>query len=129
VKRRSGSTLLAVIVIATLLMALAVILTRIVYNSYVTEALIGQREKAFWLAEAGLEAGKARLAKDPDWYTDLAGAATVGEPGELPSGSFLIVRARGQNTLCSFGSSGKAKVGLQITFATAPLRTLTWTEL
>ena len=128
-RERSGSALLIVIIVTSALLTLAVILTKIVYNSYATEALIGQREQAFWLAEAGLELGKARLAQNPDWYTDLPGAATVGEPGGLPSGSFLIVRVKDQATLCSFGSSGQAKVGLKITFTTAPMRTLTWTEL
>jgi len=127
--RRRGSALLPVIVIVSVLISLAVILTRRVYNSYMTEALIGQRERAFWLAEAGLEAGKARLAANPDWYTDLPSVPTVGAAGVLPTGSFLMVRIKGQDTLCAFGRSGKAKVGLQITFVPAPPRTLTWSEI
>lgn len=128
-RRRNGSAILIVIIICSVLMTLAVILARIVYNSYVTEALIGQRERAFWLAEAGLEAGKAKLAGNPGWYTDLPHAATVGEGGVLPSGTFLMVRIKGQNVLSSVGCSGQAKVILQITFGTAPVRSLTWTEI
>lgn len=128
-RERSGSALLIVMIIASVLMTLAVILTKIVYNSYATEALIGQRERAFWLAEAGLEAGKARLAQNPDWYTDLSQAATVGERGVLPSGSFLIVRVRDQDVLCASGSSGQAKVVLSITFSTAPVKSLVWSEI
>ena len=128
-RRRNGSALIICIVIASTLMTLAVILTRIVYNSYVTEALIGQREKAFWLAEAGLEAGKARLAVNPGWYTDLPHTAAVGESGMLPSGSFRMIRIKDQNVLSCVGSSGQAKVVLQITFGTAPVRSLAWSEL
>lgn len=127
--KRQGSAIIMVLIIASVLMTLAVILTRIVYNSYVTEALIGQRERAFWLAEAGLEAGKARLAGNPGWYTDLPHAPTVGECGILPSGTFQMIRVKDQNVLSCVGSSGKAKVVLQITFGTAPVRSLAWTEI
>lgn len=128
-RERSGSALLIVIIVTSALLTLAVILTKIVYNSYATEALIGQREQAFWLAEAGIEAGKARLAQNPDWYTDLPHTPTVGERGFLPSGSFLMVRVRDQDVLSSVGNSGKAKVVLSITFLTAPVRSLVWTEI
>jgi len=127
--KRSGSAIIIVVIITSVLMTLAVILTRIVYNSYVTEALVGRRERAFWLAEAGLEAGKARLAQNPDWYTDLPHAPTVGECGILPSGTFLMIRIKDQKVLSSVGCSGQAKVSLQITFGTAPVRSLTWSEI
>jgi type II secretory pathway component PulK len=127
--KRSGSAMLIVIIIASALMTLAVIITKIVYNCYATEALIGQREQAFWLAEAGLELGKARLAQDPNWYTDLPQGPAVGERGVLPSGSFLMVRVKDQNILTATGYSGKAKVVLQISFGQSPVKTLTWSEL
>jgi hypothetical protein len=127
--KRNGSAIVIVIIIASVLMTLAVILTGIVYNSYVTEALIGQRERAFWLAEAGLEAGKAKLAGNPGWYTDLPQAPPVGENAVLPSGTFQMIRVKEQNVLSCVGRSGRAKVVLQITFGTAPLRSLSWAEI
>lgn len=107
--KRTGSALLIVILATSALMALGVILARIVYNESVGEALAGQREKAFWLAEAGLEAGKAKLAHNPGWYTDLPHGPAVGETGFLPSGSFQLVRTKGGNKLTSTGRSGRAK--------------------
>ncbi len=109
---RQGAALLLVIIISSALMTLGVILARIVYNDIVSEALVGQREKAFWLAEAGLEAGKAKLAHNPGWYTDLPHGAEIGEIGALPSGSFQLVRIKGQDLLRSTGKSGRARVVL-----------------
>ena len=126
---KNGSALLIVIVIASALLALAVILVRMVYNDYAGEALVTQREKAFWLAEAGLEAGKTKLAQDPGWYTDLPHGQVIGEQGLLPSGPFQLVRLKDQNVLTATGSSGRAKVTLQLTFQTAPFKGLVWSQI
>jgi len=127
--RKSGSALLIVIMVASVLMTLAVILTRIVYNYSVSEALAAEREKAFWLAEAGLEAGKVELARDPGWYTDLPSGPPVGHAGSLPSGSYQLVRVKDQNALSAVGRSGRTKVALEITFSTGPFKTLSWSQI
>ncbi len=110
---KQGVALLLAVVISSVLMTLGVILARIVYNDIVSESLVGQREKAFWLAEAGLEAGKAKLAHNPGWYTDLPSAREIGEFGYLPSGSFQLVRIKDRNELKATGRSGRAKVILR----------------
>ncbi|OGB89275.1 hypothetical protein A2625_03815 [candidate division WOR-1 bacterium RIFCSPHIGHO2_01_FULL_53_15] len=136
---RSGSALILVVSLCAVLMTLAVILTKMVYNTYTTAVLIEQREAAFWLAEAGLEAGKVKLARNPGWYTDLQHypeddvrwlkAGAVGEGGSLPSGTFVIVREKDQARLYSIGSRGRVRVILKIEFTTAPYETQSQTEL
>jgi hypothetical protein len=136
---RRGSALLLVIILCAALMSLAVILTKMVYNTYATEDLIGKREAAFCLAEAGLEAGKVKLARNPGWYTDLPHypeddggwlkSGAVGEKSALPSGSFMIVREKDEARLYAVGIVGRARVVLKITFSLAPYKTLSWTEI
>lgn len=138
-KNKRGSALLLAIVIAAMFMALAVILTKIVYNGYATVELIKQREKAFWLAEAGLEAGKVRLSHNPGWYTDLPHypadddnwlkRSAIGEPGALPAGSFLTVREKDMSRLYSIGTCGQARVILKVEFSVPPVKTLRWIEI
>ncbi|MDD5593145.1 MAG: hypothetical protein PHG97_00210 [Candidatus Margulisbacteria bacterium] len=138
-RNRRGVTLVLVIVLSATLMSLAVILSKIVYNSYATAELISQREQAFWLAEAGIEAGKAKLAHNSLWYTDLPHypeddgrwlrQAAVGEKGFLPSGSFLTVREKDQPRFYSVGVCRQAKVVLKVEFKPVPFKTLLWTEI
>ena len=138
-KNRTASALILVVILAGALMLMAVIATKIVYNSLRTIELIGRREQAFWLAEAGIEQGKANLARNPGWYTDLSHApvddtrwltqSAVGTIGSLPSGSFKIVRERGQERLYGVGVSGPARVIIKIVFQSAPVKALSWTEL
>ena len=138
-KNRAASALILAVILAGVLIFMAVIAAKIVYNSYKTGELVGRREQAFWLAEAGLEQGKANLARNPDWYTDLSHSpaddvrwltqSAVGAIGRLPSGSFKIVREQGQERLYCVGASGPARVVIKITFQPVPVRALTWTEL
>lgn len=138
-KNRRGSALLLVVILCAALMTLAVILTKIVYNCYATAALLEQREAAFWLAEAGLETGKVRLAHNPGWYTDLPHypeddlswlkTGAVGERGVLPSGAFKVVREKDQGRLYAVGTRARTLVILKIKFTTAPYKTLRWEEI
>lgn len=59
------------IMVSAALAVLAVILTRMVYNSCLTADCLLRREEAFWLAEAGLERGRMETRRNPGWYTDL----------------------------------------------------------
>ena len=138
-KNRAASALIMVVILAGVLMLMAVIAAKIVYNSYKTIELIGRREQAFWLAEAGLEQGKANLARNPDWYTDLSHSpaddvpwltqSAVGALGSLPSGSFKMVKEQGRERLYCVGASGPARVVVKIIFQSAPVKALSWTEL
>ncbi|MBN3033037.1 MAG: hypothetical protein JW873_02970 [Candidatus Saganbacteria bacterium] len=136
---RPGAALLIAVILAGLLLGLAVIAAKIVYNSCATEDLLDRRERAFWLATAGLEQGKAGLARDPDWYTDLPHApaddkqwlqlAARGTGGALPGGTFKLVRERGMPRLYCLGSSGRGRVILKLTFQAGPFKSLSWAEL
>lgn len=115
---RSGSALLAVIVVSAVLLILAVFLLKIVYNGHATVSLLLKREQAFWLARAGLEAAKVKLAHDPDWYTDLPHfpeddekwirQEAIGQRGNLGDGWYKIVRERGKANFYSMGVRGEA---------------------
>ncbi len=135
IKPRNGFTLLTSVVMLSLLLLLAVILAKIVYNSYAIEIGFIRREKAFWAAEAGLEKGKAEVSRCPGWYTDLPHVPADdkdwlrdGAVGQ-DEGWFKLVREQGKNVLYSVGGSGEARVFLKISYSFPPLRQASWEEL
>ena len=138
-KRRKGWALLPVIMTSAMLMVLAVFLSKIVYNSFASVAYSTQREQAFWLAEAGLEAGKVKLHGNPNWYTDLAHlpeddaewvkAVAVGETEFLGEGAYKLVREKEKNRLYAAGRRGKAAVVLKVEFTVPPFKISGWSEI
>lgn len=112
-----------VVVISAVLMVLAVFLVKIVYNGYATAGMLVKREQAYWLAVAGLETGKVRLARDPGWYTDLPHypddddrwlkEEAVGETQNLGGGRFKVVRERDKKSIYAVGTKEKAVVILR----------------
>lgn len=139
IKPRKGTALLLVILIFALFMVLGAILLKIVYNASATSSLLFQGEQAFWLAEAGLEAGRVALVKNPGWYTDLPHypeddvkwlrLSAVGQKENLGNGWFKIVREKDGNCLYSVGSKGEGAAVLKIELALFPLKVLKWEEL
>ena len=131
-KYRKGSALLLVIIILGIFMVLGVILSKIAYNVSLSSHLLLEREQAFWLAEAGLEKGKAELKRDPDWYTDLPHnpendidwlkSAAAGSRTEANGGWIKIVRESSGSSLYSVGFKGRAAVILKV-------KNLIWEEL
>lgn len=136
---RRGSALLTSIVICSTLLLLAVFLLKIVYNGGATARNLVEREKAFWLAEAGLELGKVKVNQNNDWYTDLPHyptddsqwlkTAAVGEVQTLGEGMFKTVREEGGGRLYAIGILRKAVVVLKITFNSQPFKFLAWSEI
>ena len=136
---RDGSALLLVIVVLTVFMVLAVILAKIVYNGYASTSFLVQREQAFWLAEAGLEAGKVELSHNLSWYTDRPHypeddlswlkSEAVGERGGLGGGFYKVVRERDKDRFYAIGFKGQAAVILKVKFAAAPLKVLSRNEI
>ncbi len=119
----------------SILMLLAVILSKMVYNSLAIEHSLALRERAFWAAEAGLQKAAAEIIRNPGWYTDLPhlpeddkGWLSSGAAGQ-DEGWFKLVREEGKNRLYSIGSSGKARVFLRMDFASPPFRRSGWEEL
>jgi len=136
---KKGVSLLLLIFMAALFMILAFLLTKVVYNSYASVKAAETREAAFWQAEAGLEKGKAALAGNTNWYTDLPHTpeddanwlinSAIGEIGQLGRGSYKIVREENQQHLYSIGRKGKGVVVLKLSFSSPPLKFGTWEEL
>jgi hypothetical protein len=123
-KNRGGSALLLAIMVSAVLMVLAVILTKMVYNSCLTADCLLRREEAFWLAEAGLERGRMETRRNPGWYTDLPHfpeddvawlkTGAVGRRENLGKGFFKAVRELGGEGLYAVGCSGTAVVILKL---------------
>lgn len=119
-KQRGGSILLLSTLFSAILFFLAVVLFKIVYNSYVTVNCMVEREKAFWLAEAGIERAKVVLKKNPNWYTDLPHLPeddvdwlkkkAVGERTNFGGGGVKIVKEREKGRVYALGFNGKAVV-------------------
>jgi hypothetical protein len=136
---RRGVALIFALIITSLVMSLAVIMAKMVYNNYGTAVNLQRREEAFWLAEAGLAAGRSRVKQNPDWFTDLPhypeddsrwlkeGALGVVE--SLGDGEYKIVREKEQGRLYSVGRKGEARVVLKLEFETFPFRALNWAEI
>jgi len=117
-----GQALVIVLVVITALLAAGIIFVRIVLSERGMEELYIQKEKAFYLAEAGLEEGKSIIAANPNWFTDnphspaddadwlIDGAK--GSIKQFGEGSYKIVRGSGKNTIYSVGyfKGGRAVV-------------------
>ena len=117
---KRGSALLLMVMISAVFMVLAVFLLKIVYNCHSSAAGFVVREKAFWLAEAGLEDGRMRLTKNPNWYTDLPhypendvrwlSGVALGEQASLGEGTYKIVREKDKSKFYVVGRSGAGMV-------------------
>lgn len=127
------------IFIMSLCLILSLILSKMVYNCIAGANSLLSREKAFWLAEAGLERGKAEIANNLSWFTDLPHyppddtswieSFAAGQSESLGDGSFKLVREQGKNALYSVGLSRKSAVILKLRFIPSPYQTLSWEEL
>lgn len=136
---KNGFALLLAVILSGTLLMLGAFLFRIVYNSWAGSSLLIQREVAFWLAEGGLEKGKANLSQNPDWYTDLPHlpendlqwlrAGAVGESETLGKGRFKLVREKGMNFLYALATSGQGTAALKLQFSLFPYKTLNWEEI
>jgi hypothetical protein len=108
-----GQALIIVLVIITALLAAGIIFVRIVLSERGIEELYIQKEKAFYLAEAGLEEGKAIIAVNPNWFTDNPHSPVddadwlidiaKGSIKQFGGGSYKIIRESGKNTVYSVG--------------------------
>lgn len=136
---KKGFSLLMVIFFSAILMVLGAFTVKMVYNTCVTVNSLAQREQAFWLAEAGLEAGKVMLAGNPGWYTDLSHypeddlnwlkLGAVGFSAGFGEGQYKIVREQGKGFFYSLGIKGRSVVVLKIEFSCPPFKKLKWVGL
>jgi len=104
------------------------------------EELYIQKEKAFYLAEAGLEDGKSIIATNPNWFTDNphspaddsdwlideAKGSIKQFGGAVPDGrqgSYKIVRESGKNIIYSIGYFRGGKSVLRVKYKVSPFTT------
>jgi len=117
--------------IISALLAASAILARIVFSERNMINLYVQKEKAFYIAEDGLEDGRSIIASNSIWFTDnphspnddlnwLINSAN-GSLKTFGGGSYKIVREGGKNVLYSIGFSRKGKSIMRIKFNISPL--------
>ena len=138
-RSRAGCALLLTVFLTSLFLVLAVFLFKIIYNTSVAGNALFFREKALWLAEAGLEKGKVEMVNAPAWYTDLPHypeedfnwlkLTALGKNEVLGDGNYKVVREKGKNVLYSIGFARKAIVVLKIEFDPTSCHTLSWKDL
>ena len=128
-----GQALVIVLVVITALLAAGIIFARIVLSERSMEELYIQREKAFYLAEAGLEDGKSMIAANPNWFTDAPHSpaddsswlidAAKGSIKQFGGRSYKIVRESGKNTIYSVGYFKSARAVVRVKYNVGPFTT------
>lgn len=125
--KSKGQALVIVLLVLSALLAAGIIYVRSIIAERTMANLYIQKEKAFYIAEAGLEDGKSTIAANPNWFTDnphspnddinwLMNAAT-GSIKQFGGGSYKIVRESGKDIIYSVGQykSGKSIVRVKYT--------------
>ena len=128
-KNRCGSALLLALIMSAVMLSVAVFLLKMVYNGSATASYLVMREKAFWLAEAGLAAAKVKLVHNPGWYTDLSHypeddscwikEEAVGFCESLGEGSYKLVREKDKDRVYAVGRRGRMRVVLKFNLASS----------
>ena len=128
----SGQALIIVLLVIAALLASGAIFLKIVFSERSMVSLYIEKEKAFYLAEAGLEDGRSFVAADPNWFTDnphlpaddpdwLMNKA-VGSVRQFGGGSFKIVRESGDNVIYSAGYFRGGRSAVRIKFNAGPFK-------
>jgi hypothetical protein len=128
-----GQALVIVLVVITALLAAGIIFVRIVLSERSMEELYVQKEKAFYLAEAGLEDGKSIIAVNPNWFTDNPHSpaddpdwlidAAKGSVKQFGGGSYKIVRESGKNIIYSVGYFKGGRAVVRVKYNIGPFTT------
>ena len=128
-----GQALVIVLVVITALLAAGIFFVRIVISERNMEELYSQKEKAFYLAEAGLEDGKSIIAANPNWFTDTPHSpaddsdwlidVAKGSIKQFGGGSYKIVRESGKNIIYSIGYFRGGKSVLRVKYKVSPFTT------
>jgi len=131
--KNKGQILVMVLLIMSAIMAGGFILLRNVIAEREMANLFYERERAFYIAEAGLEEGKLLLASNTNWFTDNPKSQdddpewvihfAEGLSKKYGGGNYKIVRESGKNMLYSAGIYKRARSVVRIRFDIDPLRT------
>ena len=127
-----GQALIIVLVIVSAMLFAGMIFLRSVLSEATMASLFIAKEKAFYVAEAGLEDGRSIIAANPNWFTDnphspnddaswLIDAAN-GSIKQFGGGSYKIVRESGKNIIYSVGQFKAGKSVVRIKFNINPFK-------
>jgi hypothetical protein len=130
--RSKGQTLIIALLIISALLAAGAIFLKTVFSDVSMVSLYVQKEKAFYLAEAGLEDGKSIIASNPGWFTDNP-HAPADDPGwlidgakgavkQFGGGSYKIVRESGKNIIYSVGCSSSGRSVVRARYNVSPFK-------
>jgi len=127
-----GQALVIVILLSAMLMAAGGIFIKIVLAEKNTVDLYIQKEKCLYLAEAGLEEGKAIIAANPNWFTDMPhGQAddidwlindAAGSTKQFGGGRYKMVRETGKSMIYSVGYFKKGIAIVRTKYAPIPFK-------
>jgi len=130
--RSKGQALVIVLLMISALMAAGAIFVKIVFSERSMVNLYVQKEKAYYLAEAGIEDGKATIAANLNWFTDNPHSpaddsawvmnSAKGAVSQFGSGRYKIVRESGKNVIYSVGYSGSGISVLRVKFNILPFK-------
>ncbi len=117
--KSKGQVLVIVLVVISALLVTGVILLKAVFSERTMVELCVQKEKAFYLAEAGLEDAKSTIANNPLWFTDNPHSpaddpnwvmnTAKGSIKSFGGGSYKMVRSSGSSYLYSVGQYKKGR--------------------
>jgi Tfp pilus assembly protein PilX len=130
--KSKAQILLISMVLLSALLGAAILLARSALSERIMADLYLQREKAFYIAEAGIEDAKVTISKQSNWFTDnphfpeddinwILNTAK-GEIRALGNGQYKMVREGGKNIVYSVGMNKKAKVILKAKIDPATFR-------
>jgi Tfp pilus assembly protein PilX len=131
-KNSSGAVLLSVLIIASIFLFVGMVFCGYIINERRMVNLFIEKEKAFYLAEAGIEDAKSILVQSPNWFTDaphlvaddakwLMDKAT-GEIRLINGGSYKMVRESNKNIIYSVGTFKHGKSVLRVKYYRDPFR-------
>jgi hypothetical protein len=130
--RSKGQALVIVLLMISALMVAGAIFVRIVFSERSMADLYVQKEKAFYLAEAGIEDGKATITANLNWFTDNPHSpaddsswlmnTAKGSVSRFGGGSYRVIRESGKNIIYSVGYSGSGRSVLRVKFNILPFK-------
>jgi len=124
--------MIVLLVISALMVAGAIFVRMVISERNMAELFI-QKEKTFYLAEAGIEDGKATLASNPNWFTDNPHSpaddidwlidSAKGSIKQFGGGRYKIVRESGKNIIYSVGYFRNGRAIERVKYNVSPFQT------
>jgi hypothetical protein len=131
-RKSKGHALIIVLLVISALLASGALFLKLVFSERSMVNLYIEKEKAFYLAEAGIEEGKTIIAANPNWFTDSPHSPdddvnwlmerAIGSIKQFGGGRYKIIRESGKNMLCSVGYYRGGRSVLRIKFNVSPFR-------